>query len=54
MRAAALPQLRRPEVVVVAEIDSPHARPRAGPSPRARAASVNFPDVLLVANEYQL
>ena len=53
MRAAVCAGLGPPEVVVVDEVDSP---PLGTGQVRVavRAASVNFPDVLLVAGEYQL
>jgi NADPH:quinone reductase len=53
MRAAVCPRYGPPEVVCVQEVPAPvagpgHARVRVG------AAAVNFPDVLLVANQYQI
>lgn len=53
MRAAVCPAYGSPEVVRIEEQPSPavasgHARVRV------RAAAVNFPDVLLIANEYQI
>ncbi|MCU1486692.1 MAG: Alcohol dehydrogenase, zinc-binding domain protein [Actinomycetia bacterium] len=53
MRAAVCPEHGPPEVVRVDEVDAPvlgagQARVRVG------AASVNFPDVLLIADQYQL
>ena len=53
MRAALCKQYGPPEVVVVEEVDSPHPGP-GELRVLVSAASVNFPDVLLVANEYQL
>jgi NADPH2:quinone reductase len=54
MRAAVCPEYGPPEVVRVEDRPSP-----AGPSPgqvrvRVRVAAVNFPDVLLIANRYQV
>ena len=54
MRAAVCATYGPPEVVQPDDISSP-----AGPGPgqvrvRVRAAAVNFPDVLMVANEYQV
>ena len=53
MRAAVCPDYGPPEVVRVEEQPSP--RRRAGQvRVRVGAAAVNFPDVLLIANEYQI
>lgn len=53
MRVALCPRYGPPEVVRVAE--RPVPEPGAGQvRVRVRAAAVNFPDVLLVANEYQI
>ena len=53
MRTAVCPEYGQPEVVRVEECPSP----RPGPGEvrvRVDAAAVNFPDVLLIANRYQL
>ncbi|MBX7433270.1 NADPH:quinone oxidoreductase family protein [Mycobacterium sp. Y57] len=53
MRAAVCPHYGPPEVVQVVE----HTAPAAGPGQvgvRVDAAAVNYPDVLLVANSYQI
>lgn len=53
MRAAVVHEYGAPDVVRVEDIDSPSigdGQVRV----RVRAASVNFPDVLIVANQYQL
>jgi NADPH2:quinone reductase len=53
MRAALCRQYGPPEVVQVEEVDSP--QPGAGElRVLVSAASVNFPDVLLIADEYQI
>src|SRR5258707_10812794 len=52
MRAAICPAYGPPEVVRIEEL----ASPAAGPGQvrvRVHAAAVNYPDVLLVANQYQ-
>ena len=53
MRAAVCPTYGPPEVVHVEEVRSPGLAPRQV-RVRVDAAAVNFPDVLLVANEYQI
>ena len=50
---AALPVLRPAEVVQIEEIPSPPLEP-GQVRVRVSAAAVNFPDVLIVANEYQI
>lgn len=53
MRAAVCPRYGPPEVVRIEELPAP----TVGPGQvriRVRAAAVNFPDVLLVANQYQV
>ena len=53
MRAAVCPEYGPPEVVRVEELPPPPLGPgqvRVG----VRAAAVNYPDVLLVAGEYQV
>ena len=53
MRAAVCPSYGPPDVVRVEELPTP--TPAAGQvRVRVAAAAVNFPDVLLIANEYQL
>ncbi len=53
MRAAVCPAYGPPEVVRVE--DRPAPMPEPGQAlVRVEAAAVNFPDVLLVANEYQI
>ncbi|PPJ13218.1 NADPH:quinone oxidoreductase [Nocardia nova] len=53
MRAAVCPEYGPPEVVRIEE--RPVPEPGTGEARvRVRAAAVNFPDVLLVANEYQI
>ena len=44
----------RPRSCAVEEVDVAAARRRAGPGRACSAASVNFPDVLIVAGEYQI
>jgi NADPH2:quinone reductase len=53
VRAAVCPTYGPPEVVHVEEVPSPGLAPRQV-RVRVDAAAVNFPDVLLVANEYQI
>jgi NADPH:quinone reductase len=53
VRAAICRQLGPPEVVQVEEVPAPTLGP-GQVRVRVRAASVNFPDVLLVAGEYQM
>lgn len=53
MRAAVCPQYGPPEVVQVAELPSPEPEP-GQVSVRVSAAAVNFPDVLLLADQYQV
>ncbi|OAN38595.1 NADPH:quinone oxidoreductase family protein [Mycolicibacterium iranicum] len=53
MRAAVCPQYGPPEVVRIEERDVPAAGP-GQVGVRVAAAAVNFPDVLLVANSYQI
>lgn len=53
MRAAVCRSLGPPEVVTVEELPSPPLGPGEA-RVRIGAASVNFPDVLLVAGEYQI
>jgi NADPH2:quinone reductase len=53
MRAAVCPQYGPPEVVRIEDLPEPQVE--AGQAlVRVEAAAVNFPDVLLVANEYQI
>jgi NADPH2:quinone reductase len=53
MRAAVCPQYGPPEVVRIEDLPEPTVE--AGQAlVRVEAAAVNFPDVLLVANEYQI
>ena len=53
MRAAVCPSYGPPDVVRIEELPTP--TPAAGQvRVRVAAAAVNFPDVLLIANEYQL
>jgi NADPH2:quinone reductase len=53
MRAAVCPGYGEPEVIAVQDLPSPH--PGAGQvRVRVATAAVNFPDVLLVANKYQI
>ena len=53
MRAAVCPGYGPPEVVRVEELPSPAAGP-GQVRVRVHAAAVNFPDVLLIANQYQM
>jgi NADPH:quinone reductase len=53
MRAAVCPEYGPPEVVRVEELPSPTVEP-GQVRVRVGAAAVNFPDVLLVANKYQI
>jgi NADPH2:quinone reductase len=53
MRAAICPQYGPPEVVRIEERPEPPLEP-GHVLVRVQAAAVNFPDVLLVANEYQI
>jgi len=53
MRAAVCREYGPPEAVTVEELDTPAPGPGAV-RVRVRAAAVNFPDVLIVANTYQL
>ena len=53
MRAVVCRTYGRPEVVSVEELDSPPVE-RDQVRVRVRAAAVNFPDVLLIANRYQV
>ena len=53
MRAAVCRSLGAPEVVLVEEVDAPDLGPGQA-RVRVAAAAVNFPDVLLVAGEYQM
>lgn len=53
MRAAVCPVYGPPEVVSVEELPSPEIAP-GQVRVRVGAAAVNFPDVLLIANEYQI
>jgi NADPH2:quinone reductase len=53
MRAALCTELGAPEVVIVTEVDAP-ALTDGAVRVRVEAASVNYPDVLIVAGEYQL
>ena len=53
MRAAVCPTYGPPEVVQIEEVPSPALAP-GQVRVRVEAAAVNFPDVLLVANEYQI
>lgn len=53
MRAAVCPSYGPPEVVEIRDLPAPTAAAGAV-SVRIEAAAVNFPDVLLVANEYQV
>ena len=53
MRAAVCPAYGPPEVVRIEELPSPAVRPGQARI-RVHAAAVNFPDVLLVANQYQV
>lgn len=53
MRAAVCHEYGTPDVVRVEEVDSP-AVGDGQVRVRVRAASVNFPDVLIVANQYQV
>lgn len=53
MRAAVCPAYGPPEVVLVQDLPSPPLEP-GKVRVRVGAAAVNFPDVLLVANEYQV
>ncbi|MGV0848946.1 NADPH:quinone oxidoreductase family protein [Mycolicibacterium phlei] len=53
MRAAVCPAYGSPDVVVVEHRPSPQASP-GHVKVRVAAAAVNFPDVLLVANQYQI
>lgn len=53
MRAAICREHGSPEVVRVEDVPSPELQPRQA-RVRVGAAAVNFPDVLIVANEYQI
>jgi NADPH2:quinone reductase len=53
VRAAVCPCHGPPEVVRIEELPSPAVRPGQARI-RVQAAAVNFPDVLLVANQYQV
>lgn len=53
MRAAVCPAYGPPEIVEVIEVPAPALGP-GGVRVLIQAASVNFPDVLLIANEYQM
>lgn len=53
MRAALCPSYGGPEVVRVTDVDPPGLGPGQA-QVRVEAASVNFPDVLLIAGEYQM
>jgi NADPH2:quinone reductase len=53
VRAAVCPAYGPPEVVRVEELPSPAAGP-GQVRVRVHAAAVNFPDVLLIANQYQM
>ena len=53
MRAAVCPAHGPPEVVEIQDVPSPITGPGAA-RVRVSAAAVNFPDVLLIADEYQL
>jgi NADPH:quinone reductase len=53
MRAAVCHEYGAPEVVKVEELPSPEVGP-GQVLVRIAAAAVNFPDVLIVANEYQI
>jgi len=53
MHAAVCPEYGPPEVIRVEECPVPDAAP-GQVGVRVRAAAVNFPDVLLVSNQYQL
>ena len=53
MRAAVCPEYGAPEVVRVEDVPSPPVGP-GQVRVEVHAASVNFPDVLIVANEYQM
>ena len=53
MRAAVCPAYGPPEVVEIQDVPSPITGPGAA-RVRVSAAAVNFPDVLLIADEYQL
>ena len=53
MRAAVCPRYGPPEVVRVEERPSPELAP-GQVRVRVGAAAVNFPDVLLIANKYQI
>ena len=53
MRAAVCPEYGPPEVVHIEERPAPETPP-GGVRVRVHAAAVNFPDVLLIANKYQI
>jgi NADPH:quinone reductase len=53
VRAARCQEYGPPESVVIADVPAPTLQP-GGALIDVRAAAVNFPDVLLVANEYQI
>ncbi len=53
MRAAVCPTYGPPEVVEIQDIPSPPVEP-GQVRVRVEAAAVNFPDVLVIANQYQL
>lgn len=53
MKAAVCPAYGPPEVVEIQEVDRPRIEP-GKVRVRVAAAAVNFPDVLLIANRYQL
>ena len=53
MRAALCPSYGPPEVVRVTDVDAPVLEPGQA-RVRVEAAAVNFPDVLLLAGEYQI
>ena len=53
MRAALCPSYGAPEVVQITDVDAPEVGPGQA-RVRVEAAAVNFPDVLLIAGEYQM
>jgi NADPH:quinone reductase len=53
VRAALCPEYGEPEVVEVVDLPAPEAGP-GSVVVRVEAAAVNFPDVLLIANRYQV
>jgi NADPH2:quinone reductase len=53
VRAALCPSYGPPEVVEIQDVPTPTAGPEQA-RVRVEAAAVNFPDVLLIANQYQL